>query len=353
MSQGAAKFFYYNAASFFNHAPSAMKIKLLTLALLATASNAYAGCGSSFCAVNTHWDTQGLAHDEGLQLDVRYAYARADTPRVGSSKVAKPLATDPALVLAGGEVENQRTINQTLNLDLAYAINSQWGVALDVPLVMRDHSHQFIDALGNVTTPQKSFSQLGDVRVIGNYKVGYDDHLMGSGVRFGLKLPTGNTTQEMVAGTQMEAGLQPGSGSTDAVLGAYHHENFAASAMGWFASTQVQMAMQLKNDYRPGDEMSVDVGAHYAVSPMLTGLLQVNAQYKKADSGTALNMNPHTGGRSLNLSPGVSVAVAPRTKLYSFVQLPLYQYANPDPRGSVYGQLTARWSFSLGVNHTF
>jgi hypothetical protein len=329
-----------------------MKIKLLTLALLAAASNAYAGCGSSFCAVNTHWDTQGLAHDEGLQLDVRYAYAKADTPRVGSSKVAKPLASDPNLL--GAEVENQRTINQTLNLDLAYAINSQWGVALDVPLVMRDHSHQIGDpnpAL--VTTAQKSFSKLGDMRVIGNYKIAYDDALMGSGIRFGLKLPTGNTTQVMVAGTQMEAGLQPGSGSTDAVLGAYHHENFAASAMGWFASTQVQMAMQLKNDYRPGDEMSVDVGAHYTVSPMLTGLLQVNAQYKKADSGTALNSNPHTGGRSLNLSPSVSVAVAPRTKLYSFVQLPLYQYANPDPRGSAYGQLTARWSFSAGVSHTF
>ena len=329
-----------------------MKIKLLTLALLATASNAYAGCGSSFCAVNTHWDTQGLAHDEGVQLDVRYAYARADTPRVGSSKVAKPLASDPNLL--GAEVENQRTINQTLNLDLAYAINSQWGVALDVPLVMRDHSHQIGDPVAAaVTTPQNSFSQLGAVRVIGNYNIAYDDALMGSGIRFGVKLPTGNTTQEMVAGTQMEAGLQPGSGSTDAVLGAYHHENFAASSMGWFASTQLQMAMQLKNDYRPGDEMSVDVGAHYAVSPMLTGLLQVNAQYKKADSGTALNMNPHTGGRSLNLSPGVSVAVAPRTKLYSFVQLPLYQYANPDPKGTPYGQLTARWSFSMGVNHSF
>ncbi|MGZ8256207.1 MAG: transporter [Gallionella sp.] len=329
-----------------------MKIKLLTLALLATTSNAYAGCGSSFCAVNTQWDTQGLSHNEGFKLDVRYVYAKADTPRVGSKKVAKPLASDPNL--AGAEVENQRTINQSLNVDLAYAINSQWGVTVDVPLVMRDHSHQIGDpnpAL--VTTEQKSFSQLGDMRVIGNYKIGNDDHLVGSGVRFGLKLPTGNTTQEMVAGTPMEAGLQPGSGSTDAILGAYHYAELANAPWGWFASTQLQMAMQLKNDYRPGDEMSVDVGAHYAVSPLLTGLLQVNAQYKKADSGTALNMNPHTGGRSLNLSPGVSIAVAPRTKLYSFVQLPLYQYANPDPAGSAYGQLTAPWSFSMGVNHSF
>ena len=329
-----------------------MKTKLLVIALLSSASTAYAGCGSSFCSVNTHWDTQGLVNDEGLRIDLRYAYAKADTPRVGSNKVAKPLASDPALL--GAEVENQRTINQTLNMDLDYAINAQWGVALDVPLVMRDHSHQIGDpnpAL--VTTAQKSFSELGDVRVVGNYKVAYGDAHAGSGLRFGVKLPTGKTNLEMVPGTPMEAGLQAGSGSTDMVLGAYHHQDFADAPWGWFASTQLQTAVTLKNDYRPGDDLAVDVGAHYAVSPVITGLLQLNGHYKKADSGTALNMNPHTGGRSLNLSPGVSVAVAPRTKLYSFVQLPLYQYANPDPKGSPYGQLTAPWSFSMGISHSY
>lgn len=40
------------------------------------------------------------------------------------------------------------------------------------------------------------------------------------------------------------------------------------------------------------------------------------------------------------------------TNLYGFVQLPLYQYANPDPV-SPYGQLTAPWSLSLGLSKTF
>lgn len=330
-----------------------MKAQLLIAALLATASTAYAGCGSSFCSVNTNWDTQGLVNDEGLRIDLRYSYARADTPRVGANKVAKHVATDPAFA-PGSEVENLRTINQTLNMDLDYAINAQWGVALDMPLVMRDHSHQLADpnpAL--VTTEQKSFSELGDIRVVGNYNVAYSDHHAGSGVRFGLKLPTGNTNLDMAPGKQLEAGLQPGSGSTDAVLGAYHHQNLADAPWGWFASTQLQTAVTLKNDYRPGDDLAVDVGAHYAVSPAVTGLLQLNAHYKKADSGIALNMNPHTGGRSLNLSPGVSFALAAKTRLYGFVQLPLYQYANPDPKGTPYGQLTAPWSFSMGVSHSY
>lgn len=330
-----------------------MKLKLLVIAMLTTASTAYAGCGASFCSVNTHWDTQGMANDEGWRIDLRYTYAQADIPRVGSNKVAKPVATDPAFA-PGSEVENQRTINQTLNMDMAYAIDAQWGVALDLPLVMRAHSHQLADlnpAL--VAAAQKRFSELGDIRLLGNYKLAGNDHQAGDGLRFGLKLPTGKTNLDMVPATLMEAGLQPGSGSTDIVLGAYHYQELADTPWVWFASTQLQTAVVLKNDYRPGDDLALDVGAHYTVTPAVIWLLQLNAQYKKADSGSALNMNPHTGGRSLNLSPGVSIDFTHGTKLYSFVQLPLYQYANPDPKGTPYGQLTAPWSFSVGMSHRY
>lgn len=325
-----------------------MKIKLLCAALLCASSQANASCGSAFCAVNTHWDTQGLVNDEGLRIDLRYSYAKADTPRVGASKVAKPLATDPALL--GAEVENLRTINQSLVMDVDYALNRQWSVAVGVPLVMRDHAHQIGDPLLTIVE-QRSFSELGDVRVVGNYKFDSNDHAAGAGVRFGLKLPTGKNNLEMVPGTPLEGGLQPGSGSTDAILGAYYHQDFANSPWGWFVSGQLQSALSTKNDYRPGNDVALDVGAHYAITPTLTGLLQLNAHFKERDSG--LNSNPHSGGNSVNISPGLSLAVAPKTKLYGFVQLPIYQYANPDPAGSPYGQLTAPWSLSLGVSQSF
>lgn len=324
-----------------------MKTKLLFAALLCT-TNAYASCGSSFCAVNTHWDTQGLVNDEGLRIDLRYSYAKADTPRVGSSKVAKPLATDPALL--GAEVENMRTINESLNLDFDYAINHQWSVAVGVPLVIRDHAHQIGDPLLTIVE-QRKFTELGDIRVVGNYKFDSGDHHAGSGLRFGLKLPSGKNNLEMVPGTPLEGGLQPGSGSTDAVLGAYFHQDMADSPWGWFISGQLQTALSTRNDYRPGNDAALDIGAHYTLSPALTSLLQLNVHFKERDSG--LNANPHSGGHSLNLSPGLSFAVSPKTKLYGFVQLPIYQYANPDPAGSPYGQLTAPWSLSLGISQTF
>jgi hypothetical protein len=320
-----------------------MKIKLLIVAILSTASSAYAGCGSSFCSVNTHWDTQGLASDDGPRVDLRYSYAKADTPRVGSNKVNN----DPALATAGDEVENLRTINKLLNLDVDYPVNAQLSVAVAMPLVIRDHSHTIAPA----TIEQGSFSKLGDIRVLGNYKLDSSDHHAGNGLRFGLKLPTGSTTWEFQPAITGERSLQPGSGSTDILLGAYHHQDLENSPWGWFVSGQLQSAVSTKSDYRPGDSAALDVGGHYAFTQNLTGLLQLNAQFKKTDSGNA--SNPHSGGKSLNLSPGLSFNATPKTKLYSFVQLPLYQYANPDPAGSGYGQLTAPWSFSIGVSHSY
>lgn len=319
-----------------------MKTKLLFAALLCT-TNAYASCGSSYCAVNTHWDTQGLVNDDGLRIDLRYSYTKADTPRVGSSKVSN----DPALAAPGDEVENLRTLNQTLNLDFDYAINPQWNIAVGLPLVMRDHAHTIAPA----TVEQGNFSELGDMRVVGNYKLDSGDHQSGSGIRFGLKLPTGSTRWEFQPAAPGEAGLQPGSGSTDAILGAYHHQDAAGSPWGWFVSAQLQTAMKTRNDYRPGNEISLDLGAHYTLTPAVTGLLQLNAQSRERDSG--LNANPHSGTHSLSLSPGLSIVLAPSTRLYGFVQLPIYHYANPDPAGSPYGQLTAPWSLSLGISQTF
>lgn len=331
-----------------------MKTKLLLAALLGTTANAYASCGSSFCAMNTHWDTQGLVND-GFRIDLRYAYAKADTPRVGSSKVTNV----PTLSPLDAEVENMHTINESLNLDFDYAINQQWSVAVSLPMVMRDHAHSVADGAGGIAgTEQNKFTELGDIRVVGNYKFDSGDHMFGSGIRFGMKLPTGKANWEFVPGAgSAEGGLQPGSGSTDAILGAYYHQDVANSPWGWFVSGQLQTALSTRDGYRPGNEVSLDLGTHYTLTHALTGLLQLNANFKERDSGNGVKVNPHSGTHSLNLSPGLSFAVAPKTRLYGFVQLPIYQYANSDPTwlpgDPVVGQLTAPWSLSLGISQSF
>lgn len=321
-----------------------MKTKLAFAALLSIMSNADASCASSYCTVNTQWDTQGLRNNDGLRIDLRYTYAKADTPRLGSAKVVN----DPALAAPGDEVENMQTLNQGLIANFNYALNHQWNMDVGVPLVMLDHAHTIAPA----TIEQNKFSRLGDIRIVGNYQTDAADALSGNGLRLGIKLPTGETSWDLVpGGGAAERSLQPGSGSTDVILGAYRYREAAHSPWGWFVSGQIQAALNTRDNYRPGNDIAIDLGAHYTVSPKLTALLQLNTQFKQRDSG--INANLHSGGHSVNLNPGLSFALTDKARVYGFVQLPLYQYANTDPAGGLSGQLTAPWSASLGISRQF
>jgi len=332
-----------------------MKTGLLFATLLISA-NAYASCGSTFCSVNTHWDTQGLMNDNTLRVDLRYSYAKADTYKAGSSKIApeQPSGSDE-------EIENLYTINQIINLDADYAVDAKWNIGVDLPFVMRDHEHTFDSSLipPGPFVQQAKFSQLGDLRVLGKYRFDSEDHYSGSGMFFGIKLPTGEIDETMTPPDPadpatpyaLERSAQPGTGSTDGVLGAYYHSEIKDTPWGWFVSGQFQGAVKIRDEYRPGNTFNLDMGAHYPFAPALTGMLQLNAQYKSRDTG--LNANPASGGHSLNFSPGLSYVVAPKTNLYGFVQIALSQYANTDPDVPGSGQLTVPWSYAVGISHSY
>ncbi|HZV54952.1 MAG TPA: transporter [Rhodocyclaceae bacterium] len=313
-----------------------------------------ASCGSSLCSINTHWDTQGLANDGGLLVDLRYSYAKADRLRAGSSRISPdaPSGSD-------SEIEDKRTINQLLNLTADYTIGSRWNVALAVPLVMRDHTHTFDSSVSGPFTQQARFTELGDARVTGKYKFDLASVSSGSGIRFGLKLPTGAIDKTMsppdpadpTTPYKLERSSQPGTGSTDAFVGVYYYRNLPGADLGWFASGQVQSAIATRDNYRPGNEVLLDIGMHYAIAPAVNLLLQLNGQHRARDTG--INANVASGGYSWNLSPGVSVAVAPNTQIYALVQFPLKQYVNTDPADAASGQLTAPWSMTAGISYRF
>lgn len=323
------------------------------IALLAS-NPATSSCGSVFCSANTSWDTQGLTNDEGLRVDLRYSYAKADMLRAGSSKIATnaPSGSDE-------EIENKRTINQVVNFDADYSINSRWNIALGVPLVIRDHTHTFDSSVSDPFTQQAAFTALGDVRVVGKYKFDTGSLLSGGGIRFGLKLPTGAINKTMTPPDPsnpttpyaLERSSQPGTGSTDAILGVYYFHNLPGTHWGWFASGQMQSAIATRDHYRPGRELTFDLGTHYEITPALNGLLQLNAHYRQRDSGSIANLA--SGGHTLSLSPGLSYALTPKTQLYGVVQIALRQYVNTDPADPASGQLTAPRSLVLGVSHRF
>jgi hypothetical protein len=193
-------------------------------------------------------------------------------------------------------------------------------------------------------------SGLGDVKVLARYQGFVPQHNLG--ILFGFKLPTGSHTLTGVSTdpaspgdvAAIDRGLQPGSGTTDVILGAYTFDSLSKN-WDYFAQATVQAALNSKDDYKPGTGVNFNLGVRYMGLDNLIPQLQVNTRYVNHDTGA--NADPtSTGGTLIYLSPGLVVPVTKQASIYGFLQLPLYQ----NVRGV---QLTPRVSASVGARLTF
>lgn len=296
-----------------------------------------ASCGTAFCGVNTNWDAQGLWNQPGWRADLRFEYIDQDQPRHGSDK------------LAVGELHRHhdevRTINRNWLLNLDYGFDEHWGLSLLLPYVNRDHEH-IHHHHGHELPERWDFGELGDVRLVGRYQFAprpFQDSR--HGLMFGLKLPTGDHELTNAEGDLAERTLQPGSGTTDLILGAYFQHAGFDSRLHWFGQLQWQQPLDERAGYRPGYQLSLDAGLSYGLGERATALLQANALVKGRDSGAEAERED-SGSRTLAISPGIGYAITPAIRAYAFVQLPVYQYVNGV-------QLTADIAYVAGLSLAF
>lgn len=308
----------------------------LTLAGLLPALPAAASCGSAFCSINTNWGVQSAPSDSGTTLDLRTEYIKQDQPRTGTS--------DIGIGAIRRHHDEVKTVNRNVIATVDHAFSESWGVTAQLPLVDRDHTH-IHNHHGVALLETWDFAKLGDARVTGRYAFAQGGPLEGFGLTFGVKLPTGAFHVRNGAGAEAERSLQPGTGTTDALLGAYVHQPLPELNSSWFAQVSAQRALRERESYRPGSQLGVDVGWQYDVGERVSLLLQVNTLFRGRDSGT--QAEPEDSGRTtVALSPGVSVAVTDAISLYGFVQKPIYQHVNGV-------QLTAKWSAVAGLRGRF
>lgn len=297
-----------------------------------------AGCGSAFCSLNTDWHTHGAWMEPGARVDLRYEFIDQDQPRTGTRDVAV------------GEIRKHhdevRTINRNLIATFDYTIDARWGIAASIPVVSRDHEH-IHNHHGAALVDTWDFTRMGDARITGRYS--FDEYGSATrpgtfGLQFGIKLPTGQYDVANPDGDVAERSLQPGTGTTDAIAGVFYSSSLA-EGISWFADATVLAPLAKREYYKPGTRVGVDVGASYPWGNRLALLLQVNAHWKDRDSG--LSAEPEdTGGTFVHLSPGIGISLGEKTRLYGFVQLPVYQYVNGV-------QLTADWSIAAGLSRRF
>ncbi|MBL8448240.1 MAG: hypothetical protein JNJ44_12600, partial [Zoogloeaceae bacterium] len=224
--------------------------------------------------------------------------------------------------------------------------DQNWGLSVTVPVADRSHDH-IHNHHGDQLDEKWEFRDLGDVRIVGRRQwiLESNGSLGFAGVTFGTKLPSGHFDVTNREGDEAERSLQPGSGTTDLILGAYYSRVHAESGFSWFAQAQIQRPVAERQDYRPGSRLAVDLGLRKELNPRVGLMLQLNGLLAGRDRGDEAEAED-SGQRAVHLSPGISVSPVRGFQLYAFVQLPLHQKVNGV-------QLTAEQGFTAGVSYRF
>lgn len=338
---------------------------LLAMAAMPKPALACATCG---CSLSSDAAT-GYSADTGWHLSLQYDFIDQNQLRIGTRSVSA--AQVAAINDAGGAQEiEQATINRYTTLGVGYAPNPDWNMRLLIPYVDRGHS-TYGQATNPLTRDQISGSTikgLGDIRFIVSYQGLLEDKNLG--LQVGIKAPTGRyggpsadgtaivgrsptafdsgpISQRPSPGNLVDTSLQPGTGSTDVILGAYYHQfvtdNLNAFVNGQFQSAVSHRLNQPGQDFRPGNTTTVSFGVRYEAHPDIVPQVQVNIFHKSPDQG-ALADNPDSAGTVVYLSPGVTVALAGNLQAFGFVQVPVYRNLNGY-------QLAPKWTASAGLSY--
>ncbi|TAK99625.1 MAG: hypothetical protein EPO08_15825 [Rhodospirillaceae bacterium] len=227
-----------------------------------------------------------------------------------------------------------------LTAGLNYTFNHSWGIQVQLP-----YWERYFKTTDSDTGTIVSFDHgsIGDVRLMGVY-TGFSGD-MSTGVRFGLKLPTGDHTYP-----GFDRDTEIGTGSTDALLGAYHMGRFASdSDFSWFIQVMWDQPFADEDHYRPGAEINGTLGLYYEgwtigdklkISPVL----QVLGSHRAQDSGANSN-RPNSGYDRVLISPGLEFN-AGSYKVNVDVGIPAYQ-------NMIGNQLTAPEFIKLVVGYNF
>jgi hypothetical protein len=314
-------------------APRWIALSLVALAVAPTLARACSSCG---CTLNSDWASQGYAVGAGLRWDLRYDYFDQDQLRSGSARVARD-----ALEVPNEEEIQRTTVNRNTTVGFDYAPSRAWGLNVQLPYFDRYHSTL---AEGDAALSYSHSRGIGDLRLTARYQGFSADGSMG--LLFGLKLPTGRTDVDFYAGPQageaLDRGLQPGTGTTDVVVGAYDFGNLGAQ-LGYFAQVLVQQPLAAHDGFKPGLGVNFNAGLRYLGWRSVSPQLQFNLRHERRESGEAADVE-NSGATLAYLSPGLSIHLDRHWEGFAFVQVPVHQHVEGL-------QLEPRRLYSVGLQY--
>ncbi|MCE3254770.1 MAG: hypothetical protein K0R25_264 [Rickettsiaceae bacterium] len=300
----------------------------LTLFLSSASTKNSFACATG-CAILDISTSSLLPSRVGGLAFVEYDYINQDQNWSGTRSASKDLN------------HHKRIKTQIATAGLQYNFNRDFGLTLRVPYVSRevkveDHS------TGHIL--QHSNHSIGDIRLTGTYSGFVND--MSSGIILGAKLPTGDYKYSEFH----HRDFQIGSGSTDVIVGGYKIGKLSDDGVvGYFAQGTLQKPVATSQNYRPGGEVNIALGANYNFGQVgefskVLPLIQLITSKKMQDRGINSD-GSNTGYSQILLSPGIELDTK-EFKFYADMKLPVYN----NVRGN---QLAVTEMFKFIVGYKF
>jgi hypothetical protein len=304
-------------------------------AMFFTLSGAAQACASCGCTLTADWLSQGLAAQPGTTLSLRYDYVPQTTLRTGTRKVDRSAIDFPT----DREIERY-TYNHSVTFALDHQFANDWGIDVQLPVITRPHS---TIAEETIEPSHSDTKGIGDLRVVGRWQ-GLSTPGSVTGLEAGLVLPTGRFRETFNAGPEkgeeVDRGLQPGTGTVQAVLGAYHLGAISPE-LGYFLQATGHVPLTSRDGFKPGSFVQAGAALNYTHWRNVTPQLQLSFRKTWRDSGPNSD-RPNSGGEQVNLAPGLSAKLGTKVVGFTYVELPLYTRVNGF-------QLVPKAKFSAGL----
>jgi len=281
-------------------------------------------CASCGCTFTSDWLSQGLVTQPGQAVTIRYDYIPQSRLQSGTDPIDfKTVVLPPAR-----EIE-RRTDNHYLTFAYDRQFASDWGINVALPVIWRPHRTIAEDKTEETRSNGKG---IGDMRVQLRWQ-GLSRPGSVTGLQVGLILPTGPFHRTFSsgpgAGETIDRGLQPGTGTVQTLLGAYHYRRLGSN-VALIVQGQVTVPLAKREGFRPGMVGEASLSLQYldlklgSTRGRLIPEIQINTRISGHESGLASDRE-NSGGEQVYFAPGLNAKVTPTLSLYAQVQVPLYQ----------------------------
>lgn len=204
------------------------------------------------------------------------------------------------------------------SLGVAVGVSDDLTVSLRIPYIQRENIREGELELGVAEAHLHGDSEgLGDATLLGTYRFSDTDDT-DFAVLLGVKADTGKTDERDIDGVLFEAEFQPGSGSTDVLLGAA--VTTEVSSLGIHANVLYSFAGDGVDDTNQGDAFFYNIAGSYRLSEdghegdghahqHLTwdAYLELNGEWRDHINVAGVD-EENSGGTRIYLAPGVRLS---------------------------------------------